>query len=195
MTGVVLVFVGAAGLGYKFTFLFNQPNAVAQSTLQPTQTAGSDAAGPTLNQRVPPGALNEAWIGTWRGSSPDARIVIAKTELMFTGKLVQDGKSSSYENRCKWTTKSQDELAIDGPCLFGYGKRSKSQAEIHREFEKSVAHFKMNPIDFRISDPVQSLEQLAQSGLVTIGWSGPIQAGIAVSTNTWWTAIDRKSVV
>ena len=104
-----------------------------------TKPAAPSAASTAITKTDPPGTgPHPNWHGTWRGASPDAKMVITATRV----------------GECKWINATEPRFESD--CESGYAKSSVSLADISQRFEESVALFQRDPSDFSITDPAQS---------------------------------------
>ena len=173
--GTLLLFLGVCGLVVHYVWP-EAPRSIAASPVkahpsqQPQGTSGSPMAASTPMQQSP---LNASWIGTWRGPTPGSHIVISPTELIVVRSGPRQRRGGGDEEKYMWTGKSEDASYQDIEGHFGYGKRSKSQSEILRDFESSMAQFKADPADFSISDPAQSVQAIMaiRPGNYRIVWS------------------------
>ena len=173
--GTVLLLLGVSGLVVHYVWP-EAPRSIGTSPLkahpsqQPQGTSGNPMA---ASSPLPQSPLNASWIGTWRGSTPGSHIVISPTELIVATSAPREGSANGDEQKYMWTAKSEDESSQGGEGHFGYGKRSKSQSEILRDFESSIAQFKADPADFSISDPAQSVRAIKaiRPGNYRIVWS------------------------
>lgn len=146
--GSLLIAVGIAGLGIA---LSNSGNAAIESV----SSAARDKTGRALPGDTRRGVAtdvaatvaktgpqipgpNPAWHGSWRGDTPDARMLITAAGV----------------GGCKWI--NAPTASFNSDCESGYAASSVSVAEILRRFEESVAAYQSDPSSFKISEPGQS---------------------------------------
>ena len=175
VVGSLLVVAGMAGFGVAWVMpggksagIASAPSAGSAAPVLPaatrigpdapmtaaTKPAAPAAAPPAVVKTDPPGSgPHPNWHGTWRGTSPDSKMVITGAGVEIFDVYENDGKKNKLHTKLPWVNTSE---ANGNDEESGYAKASVSIADIARRFEESVALFQRDPSDFSISDPAQS---------------------------------------
>ena len=159
LIGSLLVVVGVAGLGValiKPSYLTPTVAPVPTGSAAGPMTADTKlAAAPTaVTKTDPPGSgPHPSWHGSWRGTTPDSKMVITGAGFEIFDVYERDGRKSKLHVKLPWVNTNE---ANGNDEESGYAKASVSIADISRRFEESVALFQRDPSDFSISDPTQS---------------------------------------
>ena len=163
IVGSLLIVAGLAGLG----FAWMQPGsplpgaATAESAGRATaplpevaQQASPEQAPPlVIAKPTPTSGPHPNWHGTWQGTTPDSKMVISAAGVEIFDVYENDGKKNKSHTKLPWVKASETSGNSEES---GYAKSSVSLAEISRDYEASVAQFRRDPTDFRISDPTLS---------------------------------------
>lgn len=162
LIGSLLVVAGIAGLGVAFIkprYLTPSVAPVATGSTAAPITAdtklAAPAAAPTAVIKTDPAGSgpHPNWHGTWRGTTPDSKMVITGAGFEIFDVYESDGKKSKLHIKLPWVNTNE---ANGNAEESRYAKSSVSIADISRRFEESVALFQRDPSDFSISDPTQS---------------------------------------
>ena len=161
--GSLLIVAGLAGIGFVWMQPGSPPPGVATAESanraaapipEVAQEASPEKAPPpVIAKPAPTSGPHPNWHGTWQGTTPDSKMVISAAGVEIFDVYENDGKKNKFHTKLPWVKASEPN---GNDVESGYAKSSVSLAEISRAYEASLAMFRRDPTDFRISDPTLS---------------------------------------